>query len=364
MITFYPGPSKVYPVVEHYLKQAFDEGVLSINHRSQTCMQITRSAIDLLHQKLHIPEDYTIYFVSSATEVWEIIAQSLTQRHSLHLYNGAFGDKWAEYAERILPQVSRVLYDYERSIEEVLLPSSDADVVCLTHNETSNGTHLKQWNNILTKYPEALIAVDATSSMAGVELDWQKADIWFASVQKCFGLPAGMAVMVCSPRALQYAESIGDRKYYNSLLFMNDNFKKYQTHYTPNVLEIYLLSKILEQIPDISETSARIEAQAKEWYDFFEEHFDTDLTHGGVKPLVQTPELRSDTVLAIEAQPPVVKHIKQIMEAQGITLGSGYGAWKENTFRIANFPAISETDRLALREQLLLHLPNKAVVTV
>jgi phosphoserine aminotransferase len=37
---------------------------------------------------------------------------------------------------------------------------------------------------------------------------------------------------------------------------MNDNFKKYQTHYTPNVLEIYLLSKILEQIPDISETSA------------------------------------------------------------------------------------------------------------
>ena len=82
MITFYPGPSKVYPVVEHYLKQAFDEGVLSINHRSQTCMQITRSAIELLHQKLHIPEDYTIYFVSSATEVWEIIAQSLTQRHA------------------------------------------------------------------------------------------------------------------------------------------------------------------------------------------------------------------------------------------------------------------------------------------
>jgi phosphoserine aminotransferase len=79
---------------------------------------------------------------------------------------------------------------------------------------------------------------------------------------------------------------------------------------------------------------------------------------------VHNPELRSDTVLAIEAQPAVVKHIKQIMEAQGITLGNGYGAWKDTTFRIANFPAISEADRLALREQLLLHLPNKAVVTV
>ena len=147
-------------------------GVLSINHRSQTCMQITRSAIDLLHQKLHIPADYTIYFVSSATEVWEIIAQSLTQRHSLHLYNGAFGDKWAEYAGRILPQVSRVFYDYEQSIEEILLPDSDADVVCLTHNETSNGTHLKQWNTILQKYPEALIAgrCDFFDGRSGVRL--------------------------------------------------------------------------------------------------------------------------------------------------------------------------------------------------
>jgi phosphoserine aminotransferase len=99
--------------------------------------------------------------------------------------------------------------------------------------------------------------------MAGVELDWQSADIWFASVQKCFGLPAGMAVMVCSPKALQYAEIIGDRKYYNSLLFMNDNFKKYQTHYTPNVLEIYLLSKILEQIPDISETLLELKLKQK-----------------------------------------------------------------------------------------------------
>jgi phosphoserine aminotransferase len=27
--------------------------------------------------------------------------------------------------------------------------------------------------------------------MAGVELDWQSADIWFASVQKCFGFGFG-----------------------------------------------------------------------------------------------------------------------------------------------------------------------------
>ena len=67
MITFYPGPSKVYPQVARYMQEAFEEGVLSINHRSAECMTITKSAIQLLHEKLNIPPDYSIYFVSSAT---------------------------------------------------------------------------------------------------------------------------------------------------------------------------------------------------------------------------------------------------------------------------------------------------------
>ncbi|WP_026994216.1 aminotransferase class V-fold PLP-dependent enzyme [Flectobacillus major] len=361
MITFYPGPSKVYPVVEHFLNEAFHEGVLSINHRSQACMQITRTAIDLLHQKLHIPSDYTIYFVSSATEVWEIIAQSLTQHHSTHIYNGAFGEKWADYAERILPKVSRLTFGVEELISAVNLPKETPDVVCITHNETSNGTQVKEWPEVQKAYPEALIAVDVTSSMAGVQLNWQEADIWFASVQKCFGLPAGMAIMVCSPRALVRAEQIGDRKYYNSLLFIHDNFKKYQTHYTPNVLEIFLLSKVLPLLPDISETNARIEAQASAWYTFFDENFDTDVTTGSVRPLVNVAALRSNTVLAIEGLPEVITRLKKAFEQTGITVGNGYGAWKNTTFRIANFPAISEADILALQEQLLILLPEKAL---
>ncbi len=47
MITFYPGPSKVYPQIARYMQEAFEEGVLSINHRSAECMAITKSAIQL-----------------------------------------------------------------------------------------------------------------------------------------------------------------------------------------------------------------------------------------------------------------------------------------------------------------------------
>jgi phosphoserine aminotransferase len=151
-------------------------------------MQITRSAIDLLHQKLHIPADYTIYFVHPRLPRWKLSPNRLLSV-IVYIYITELLATNGQNMLDVFYHKSQVFYDYEQSIEEILLPDSDADVVCLTHNETSNGTHLKQWNTILQKYPEALIAVDATSSMAGVELDWQSADIWLLLCKNVLAYP-------------------------------------------------------------------------------------------------------------------------------------------------------------------------------
>jgi phosphoserine aminotransferase len=330
-MTFYPGPSKVYPQVGQYLQDAFAEGILSINHRSPECMKITREAIEGLHQKLNIPQDYFIYFISSATEAWEIIAQSLTRSQSVHYYNGAFGKKWAEYTQKLVFSIEEISF----GINE--LPIIDAqkgykDVVCITQNETSNGTQIKDLSPFRKAFPEAIIAVDATSSLGGVELDWQQGDVWFASVQKCLGLPAGMGLMICSPQAIKRAEAINDRKYYNSLLFIHENFEKFQTHYTPNILSIYLINKIISDISNISIISERIKQQAIDWYKFFGKR--------GMKCLVQNSEVRSDTVITIEGTEEGIKQIKTLTKAHGIIVGNGYGSWKNTSYRIANFPAI------------------------
>ena len=34
MLSFYPGPSKVHPEVLGFIQEAFDSGIVSINHRS------------------------------------------------------------------------------------------------------------------------------------------------------------------------------------------------------------------------------------------------------------------------------------------------------------------------------------------
>ena len=194
-----------------------------------------------------------------------------------------------------------------------------------------------------------LVTVDATSSMAGIRFDWELADVWFASVQKCFGLPAGMGVLVYSPAAVQRAELIGERDHYNSLLFIHENVLKNQTQYTPNGLAIYMLMCVLQQLPRIDTIDAITRERAARWYRFFEQK------QSSWKLLVPKPEQRSDTVIAVEGTPEAVKAIKAAALAQGIILGNGYGAWKDTTFRIANFPAIEDEEIAKLKEFLRSH---------
>ncbi|GAB3934724.1 aminotransferase class V-fold PLP-dependent enzyme [Larkinella terrae] len=320
MITFYPGPSKVYPQVAGYAQEAIQSGIVSQNHRSAGFMAVVEETIRLLHEKLAIPADYHIAFASSATECWEIIAQSLTVTSSLHPYGGAFGKKWMEYAHRIKPMI---------------LPG-EADVLCVVQNETSNGTQVRM--DTLAQFRReftGLIAVDAVSSLGGLAFDWSLADVWFASVQKCLGLPAGLAVLIYSPNALRQAEIINDRQFYNSLLFVHENMEKNQTPYTPNGLGIYLLMKVLEQVPPIAEVDALVRQRAADWYRFLAEETDWRL-------LIENPEQRSDTVIAVQGSEEDIRAVKTAAQKTGITLGNGYGDWKSNTFRIANFPAIED----------------------
>ncbi|MCY7359545.1 MAG: aminotransferase class V-fold PLP-dependent enzyme [Rudanella sp.] len=326
MTTFYPGPSKVYPEVASYAAEAVQSGVVSLNHRSAGFTDIVRETVRLLHEKLAIPAEYHIALVSSATECWEIVAQSLTTKTTLHPTTGAFGEKWRDYAHRIRP-----------------FDAGKADILCVVQNETSNGTQVSREQ--LTKWRQEvpadwLIAVDAVSSMAGIALDWPQADVWFASVQKCFGLPAGLAVMVYSPRALERATAIGERAHYNSLLFMHENFLNYQTPYTPNGLGIYCLMRMLQQVPPIAEVDARTRQRATEWFAFFEE----EVAHLPFHLLINDPIFRSDTVIAVEGAEATIKTVKAAALEAGITLGNGYGKWKDTTFRIANFPAITDTE--------------------
>ena len=347
MTTFYPGPSKVYPQVELYLTDAYRSGILSTNHRSDAFMEMLRDTIGGLKQKLDLPPDYEVYFVSSATECWEIISQSLVSKSSFHIYNGAFGAKWMEYAQKLKPASHGISFDLNETpgIELLSALKPEDGVICITHNETSNGTALPvSFMSELRRQTGKLIAVDATSSMAGVALPWLDADVWYASVQKCFGLPPGLGVMVVSPGAISKARDCNDRLHYNSLLFTRENFLKFQTPYTPNTLAIYLLGRVMEEVSPISTISADLQERALDLYSFVEEL--------GYSTLVTNHNVRSSTVIAVHLDKASLAGIKSKAQQKNIILGNGYGDWKDESFRIANFPAITSDDISVLKQFL------------
>lgn len=346
MISFYPGPSRVYDQVPTYVKEAHEQGLLSANHRSPEFMELARSVKQLLHSKLLVPGDYKILFTSSATECWEIIAQSLTRQCSQHYYNGAFGKKWFGFAKAIVP--STIESSFEIQCE---LPSGNidqkADCICVTHSETSNGTAidlatLSELQKL--KSEESIIAVDGTSSMAGVRYDFDLADVWYASIQKCFGLPAGMGILIVSPKAIERAEQIGDVEHYNSILKILENESKDQTHYTPNVLAIYLLKRTLENNPGIETIDKLIQSRYVTWEQIVHQSNDLDW-------LVSNVNCRSTTVLALKHPDP--DSIKAKAREAGYILGNGYGPWSDNTFRIANYPALSDEETVALQNWIV-----------
>ncbi|WP_347158257.1 aminotransferase class V-fold PLP-dependent enzyme [Pontibacter chitinilyticus] len=349
MLNFYPGPSKVYPEVRNYLTDAFDEGILSTPHRGEQFVQLSRDVVGSIKRRLNIPQDYYIFFTSSATECWEIIIQSLTKRKSTHIYNGAFGEKWYEYARKLRPEAEGIAFDLNEPMPvEQLQVSADTELICFTQNETSNGTQVSPTCilNLFNRFRNTLVAVDATSSMAGLNLKMIKADIWFASVQKCFGLPPGLGIMVCSPRAIFRAKQLAERGHYNSLVPMYEKMLNYQTTHTPNELSIYLLKRVLEDRPFIKTIEEKLTDRAQELYTFFEQFTD-------IKLLVENDEVRSKTVLALQASERLVDDIKKRALHHNMRLGNGYGQWARTTFRIANFPAIEDEEYEELKRFFL-----------
>lgn len=340
MITFYPGPSKVHASVPKFVKEAYIEGVLSINHRSEQFIDLNKKTQALLREKLQVPEDYMIFYCSSATECWEIIAQSLIHTHSYHFYNGAFGEKWYNYTKKLCPKAIGYRFDVEQELKiKELDLSSEAGLICLTQNETSNGTQVcnERIKKIRKTYSNHLIAVDATSSMAGIAIDFSNADVWYASVQKCFGLPSGMSVMICSPRAIEKAKEIDENNHYNSLNFMIKNMESYQTPYTPNVLNIYLLMRTLNESKGIDIVQKRTVKNFQKYISVIH-----SLKHFSL--VVKNDEVHSHTVLTVGADQQIISAIHRQALEKGIILGKGYGLLKESTFRIANFPAIKASE--------------------
>lgn len=348
-IFFTPGPTQLFPTVKAHLKQALKNDICSISHRSKIFDEIFANTVRNLKKLLNIPDEFQVFFHGSATESMERIIENCVEQKSCHFVNGVFSDRFRQNAQELnkKTQVFKVdlgkIFDFDNC--EI---DKDAELICLTHSETSAGVMIELENiyKIKKKYPDKLIALDIVSSAPYASPDFNKLDAVFFSVQKGFGMPAGMGVLMVNQKCLNKARSLQKKGLsigsYHNFLTMNEYALKSETPETPNVLGIYLLGKVCADMIayGIDKIRKETEQKAELVYNFFENRKDYEL-------LVKEKTARSKTVINIET-PGGSSPIIQKLATKGFIIGSGYGVFKDAQIRIANFPTHNKKNLEAL----------------
>lgn len=353
---FTVGPAELYFTVEDHIKQALKEQIPSISHRSIAFQNIYRKAAGNIRELLNIPESYYILFIGSGTEAWERILQNCVEHTSCHLVNGSFSKRFAQTAEalNLKTEIIKAEHGFCCTPSDIILPS-DCELIALTHNETSTGVTqpAKDISQIRAAFPDALLAVDVVSSAPCFDFPVSDVDSLFFSVQKGIGLPAGLGVLIVNERCINKAElkqekghSIGS---YHSILSLIENSVKYQTPETPNVLGIYLLGQVMENMNQkgIDQIKQEINYKAAVLYQAME-------TCTYLRPFVNNHQCRSKTTLVAELEDPALSEkLRNYLKAKNMIVSTGYGEYKQNHIRIGNFPTHSKEQIEMLADALV-----------
>ena len=176
-----------------------------------------------------------------------------------------------------------------------------------------------------------ILAIDSVSAMAGdktlpAEIG---CDVIFASTQKCFALPPGLAVALVSDRAVERAQQVPNRGAYTDLVEIFEFEKKHQTPSTPNIPLLYALNK-------------RMDLMLKETYDkIYQRHKDMAAytQQWAKKHFEMFPEQGYESITVSCIKNTLEKSVKELNEKlaeKGFMIGNGYGKLAEKTFRIGH----------------------------
>jgi len=335
------GPSQLYPGLAKMMNEALKNNVASISHRSDDFRKIYRQTKQALINLLNIPVVYHIFFLGSSIEIMEKIITSCVKQNCVHLVNGAFGEKFYETARIFNKKARKINYGDDGFKAEELRFPKETEMICLTQNETSTGMAIPvaAINKLRQLNPRPLLAVDIVSSAPDVNLNWKLVDLGFFSVQKGFALPAGMAVLIASQKAIRRAEKLVKSGQtapgFHNLLTLAEKETDYQTPETPNVLAIFLLGQVANKMLANGIKKIRQDTNIKDNL-----IYKTLRRCHDCRPAIRTNRWRSKTTIVIDIDFPSKKLLDKLNDA-GLAVSDGYGENKGKQIRIANFPAHS-----------------------
>jgi aspartate aminotransferase-like enzyme len=343
-----PGPTEVRPAIFEVLGQAM------FGHRAKAMVETIERIDPGLRLAFGLKPDSSSQIgvgTHSATAMMEGSLHGVGQR-VLCVINGAFSKRWAEIAETLGKEVTRLEIPWGQAADEETLGAALAageafDAVTLVVNETSTGvlTPLAPIARAMQISPNTLLLVDVVSAIAGCAIDFDEHAIDFAlaGINKALALPPGLCVMCASDKYVQAAKSRTRRAWYLDPIRTLEGHAARKTPTTPAIGLYLALARQMEDITNgvtLPEADRHLSGAAA-WQARFDKHLRmraTTLAWGAKHGFAPFPsgDLASPTVACLRAPDLDIPVFLAGLKQAGHTIGGGYGKLKSETFRIGH----------------------------
>jgi len=348
---FIPGPTNIPEAV----RKACD--MPTIDHRSPLFGAILHPARAGVQKVLKSDVAEVFIFPSTGTGGWETaITNTLSPGDKvLMARNGMFSHRWIDMCQRHGLDVQIIETRWgdgisARRIGEVLAADTAGTIkaVLATHNETATGV-LSDIGAIRAAMDEAdhgaLLYVDGVSSIASMDFrfdDWG-VDVAVTGSQKGFMLPAGLAILGFSPKAMDTTKTATLPRTFFDVHDMARGYDNNAYPYTPpvgllNGLKLtcdMLLGEGLENVVARHHRIAEgVRCAVRAW---------------GLDLCATSPDVYSDTVSAIMTPGGIngTDIVTHAADKYGVAFGVGLGEVAGKLFRIGHLGSLTDVMTLS-----------------
>ncbi len=310
-----------------------------IGHRSKEFSELYAGITEKLARFFELPTDCKPTVTTASGALWfDIVGRSIVKNKALVCVNGAFSERFGNAIQACGKNADFLEVEWGKVVKPDAiaekLETGEYDTVTVCHNESSTGARspIHEIGKLIRRdYPDVMLTIDSVSSMAGDKILPAEigCDVIFASTQKCFALPPGLAVALVNDRAVERAQQVPNRGAYTDLVEFFEFEKKHQTPSTPNIPLFYALNKRMDLL--LEETYDKVYQRHKDMAECTQQwankHFE----------LFPEPSYESITVSCIKnTLGKSFKELNEKLAEKGFSIGNGYGKLKDTTFRIGH----------------------------
>ncbi len=360
---FIPGPTNMPEAVRQACYMP------TIDHRSPVFGKILNPCLENVRKILKSDKAHIFIYPSTGTGGWETaLSNTLSSGDKiLAARNGMFSHRWIDMCQRHDLDVQIIETPWGEGLpadryEEILTADKahEIKVVLATHNETATGvkSDIAAVRRALdaANHP-ALLFVDGVSSIASMDFRFDEwgVDIAVTGSQKGFMLPAGLAILGFSEKAMEAAKTARLPRTFFDIKDMASGYAKNAFPYTPpvglmNGLKLSSQMILDEGLDNVIARHAHIAEGVRR-----------AVTAWGLELCAKTPEVYSDTVSAIRTPEGfnATDIVTRAANDYGMAFGVGLGEVAGKVFRIGHLGMLTDAlmlSGLATAEMVMVDL--------